>query len=179
MYRRTKISTIGKVGVFATDRRTKRSAGVWAGYAAGAWGVAFAAISFYWGIGGTLGLDTLGGSIESLAQAHDRTLLVAVWVTGFLKILGCLLALALAGTWAARLPRRPITVLGWVGATSLTLYGGILVVPETLVTMGAFRPTQPVDWKALLWHLYVWDKSFLVWGILFGVATWHYSRTRS
>ena len=48
-------------------------------------GVAFAAISFYWGIGGTLGLDTLGGSIESLAQAHDRTLLVAVWVTG----LGC------------------------------------------------------------------------------------------
>ncbi len=70
-------------------------------------------------------------------------------------------------------------VLGWVAATSLTLYGGILIVPEALVTMGVIRPTQPVDWKALLWHLYVWDMSFLVWGILFGVATWHYSRTRS
>jgi len=138
--------------------------------------LAFAAISFYWGIGGTLGLDTLGGSLESLARAHDRTLLIAVWVTGFLKILGSLLALALAGTWAARVLRRPVTVLGWFAAASLILYGGILVVPEALVTVGAIKP-PPVDWKPLHWHLYVWDMSFLVWGVVFGIATWHYSRT--
>lgn len=141
------------------------------------WGLAFAAISFYWGIGGTLGLDTLGDPLESLARAHDRTLLIAVWVTGFLKILGSLLALALAGRWAARLPRRPITILGWIAAASLILYGGILVATEALVTVGAIKPTSPVDWKALHWHLYVWDMSFLVWGVLFAVATWHYSGT--
>jgi hypothetical protein len=141
------------------------------------WGLAFAAISFYWGLGGTLGLDTLGGSIESLAQAHDRTILIAVWVTGFLKILVSLLALALAGTWAARLPRRPVTILGWVVAASLILYGGTLVVTEALVTIGVIEPIQPVDWKPLLWHLYVWDMSFLVWGILFGVATWRRPRS--
>ena len=157
-------------------RRTKRSVGVWAGYAACGWGLASAGVSFYWGIGGTLGLDTLGGSLERLALAHDRTLLIAVWVTGFLKILASLLALALAGRWAVRLARRPITVLGWVAAVSLALYGGVLVVPEALVTIGAIKPTQPVEWKPLLWHLYVWDLSFFVWGILFGVATWHYSR---
>ncbi len=161
----------------ATTRHTRRSVGVWAGYAACAWGLAFAAISFYWGIGGTLGLDTLGGSLESLARAHDRTLLIAVWVTGFLKILGSLLALALAGTWAARVLRRPVTVLGWFAAASLILYGGILVVPEALVTVGAIKPPPPVDWKPLHWHLYVWDMSFLVWGVVFGIATWHYSRT--
>ena len=161
----------------ATARHRRRSVGVWAGYTACAWGLAFAAISFYWGIGDTLGLDTLGGSLESLARAHDRTLLIAVWVTGFLKILGSLLALALAGTWAARLPRRPVTVLGWFAAASLILYGGILVAPEALVTVGAIKPTSPVDWKALHWHLYVWDMSFLVWGVLFAVAIWHYSRT--
>lgn len=162
----------------ASARRHTTIVGVWAGYSACAWGLAFAAISFYWGLGGTIGLDTLGGSLESLAKAHDRTLLIAVWVTGFLKVLGSLLALALVGTWAARLPRRPVTGLGWVAAASLTLYGGILVVAEALVTIGVIKPTQPVDWKPLLWHLYVWDMSFLVWGILFGVATWHYSRTR-
>ena len=162
-----------------TTRPTQRSVGVWAGCAACAWGLAFAVISFYWGLGGTLGLDTVGGSIESLARAHSRTILIAVWVTGFLKILGSLLALALTRTWTARLPSRPITVLGWVAAASLTLYGGILVVAEALVAIGAIKPAQPVDWKPLLWHLYVWDLSFLVWGILFGVATWHYGRTRT
>jgi hypothetical protein len=141
--------------------------------------LAFAAISFYWGIGGTHGLDTLGGSLESLARAHDRTILIAVSVTGFLKVLVSLLALALAGAWAARLPRQPITVLGWVVAASLTLYGGTLVVPEALVAIGAIKPAEPVDWKPLLWHLYVWDMSFLVWGVLFGIATWHFSRTTS
>jgi len=156
--------------------RAQRSLGFWAGYIACAWGLAFAAISFYWGLGGTLGLDTLGGSLESLARAHDRSILIAVWVTGFLKLLAALLALALAGAWAARLPRRPVTILGWVAAASLTLYGGTLIVPEALVTIGAIKPTQHVDWKPLLWHLYVWDMSFLVWGILFGVATWRFSR---
>ena len=157
-------------------RTTQRSVGVWAGYTACAWGLAFAGISLYWGSGGTLGLDTLGGSIETLARAHNRTLLIAVWVTGFLKVLGSLLALALTGMWSARWPRRPVTILGWVAAASLALYGGTLVVAEALVTIGAIRPTQPVDWKPLLWHLYVWDLSFLVWGILFGVATWHHGR---
>ena len=98
-------------------------------------------------------------------------------MTGFLKILGSLLALALAGTWAARVLRRPVTVLCWFAAASLILYGGILVVPEALVTVGAIKPLPPVDWKPLHWHLYVWDMSFLVWGVLFGIATWHYSRT--
>jgi hypothetical protein len=156
-----------------------RSVGVWAAYVACLWGLAFATISFYWGIGGTHGLNTLGGSLESLARAHDRTILIAVWVTGFLKVLVAQLALALAGAWAARLPRRPVIVLGWVAAVSLTLYGGTLVVPEALVAIGAIKPTQPVEWKPLLWHLYVWDMSFLVWGLLFGVATWHFSRTAS
>ncbi len=152
--------------------------GFWAGYAACAWGLAFAAISFYWGLGGTIGLDTIGGSLETLARVHDPILLVAVWGTGFLKLLGSLLALALVGKWAARLSRRLVTVLGGVAAASLTLYGGVLVAAAMLVTMGAIKPTQPVDWKPLLWHLYVWDMSFLVWGVLFGVATWYFVKTR-
>src|SRR5260370_32911575 len=103
---------------------SQQSLGVWAGYIACGWGLTFAAISFYWGLGGTLGLDTLGGSLESLARAHDRTLLIAVWVTGFLKVSVALLALVLAGRWAARLPHRPVASIGWVEDAILTPYGG-------------------------------------------------------
>src|SRR5712692_7750459 len=110
--------------------RAQRSLGAWAGYIACGWGLAFAAISFYWGLGGALGLDTLGGSLESLARAHDRTLFIAVWVTGFLKVL--------------------VALLGWVAAALLTLYGGTLIVPEALVAIGAIKPAQPVDWKPLV-----------------------------
>ena len=27
-----------------------------------------------------------------------------------------------------------------------------------------------MDWTALWWHLFVWDPSFFVWGVLLGVA---------
>ncbi len=139
-------------------------------------GLVFAAISFYWGSGGTLGLDTIGGSIESLGRAHDPLMLAAAWVTGLVKLLGSVLALALVRPWGTRLPRWAITVLGWGAAAALTLYGGVLVVTEALVASGLLKPAEPVSWKPLLWHLYVWDMYFLIWGILFALAAWHFTR---
>jgi hypothetical protein len=35
---------------------------------------------------------------------------------------------------------------------------------------------EPVDRTALWWHLLVWDAWFLVWGVLLGVAAWHFTR---
>jgi hypothetical protein len=34
----------------------------------------------------------------------------------------------------------------------------------------------PVDRTALRWHVLVWDLWFVVWGLLLGVAAWHYGR---
>lgn len=151
--------------------REDRSALVWAGYAACAWGLVFAGISFYWALGGTLGLDTLGGTLEQMGRSRDPAIITAVWVTGFLKVAGALLALALVQPWGRRLPRPLLLMLGWGAAAVLTLYGGVLVASEALVATGLVRPAH-VDWKPLLWHLYLWDMSFLVWGILFGLAAW-------
>jgi hypothetical protein len=153
-----------------------RSRLVWAGYLAGGWGLAFAAISFYWGSGGTLGADTVWGSLR-MNPAQKAVLILAVWVTGFLKVLGALLALALVTRWGSRLPSRPIAVLGWAAAGLLTLYGGVNIAAEALTASGVVKRSQPVDWKPLLWHLYVWDMSFLIWGILFGLAAWHFTRS--
>jgi hypothetical protein len=136
----------------------------------------FAGISFYWGLGGELGVDTLGGTLEQLAKARDPAIIAAVWVTGFLKVGGALLALALVQPWGQRLPRPLLLLLGWGAAAVLTLYGGLLVGSEALVATGLVRPAH-VDWKPLLWHLYVWDMSFLLWGVLFAAAALWHTRT--
>lgn len=162
-----------------TNAATARGANrlyTWAAYAACAWGLIFAGISFYWGLGGRAGISTVGGAIERRALAGDPVIFAAVWITGVLKVFGAALALALVQPWGRRLPRRPVTVLAWIAAVGLTLYGGLLEVTNTLVATHVVKPSQPVEWKALLWHLWVWDMSFFVWGILFAVALRGYRR---
>jgi hypothetical protein len=160
--------------VIADARRVPRTA--WAGYAACAWGLIFAATSFYWGSGGRRGLDTLGGSIEKRAQAGDTLIYLAAWATGVLKVVGAALALALVRPWGARLPRRAVAVLGWIAAVVTSVYGAVLVTAGALVATGVVTPSTPVAWKPLLWHLWVWDLSFLIWGVLFFVALWGFLR---
>lgn len=158
---------------------TAGASGRWAvsaGYAAFTWGLVFALISFYWGAGGTVGLDTIGGTIERLALAHNTAIFVAVWVTGLLKLAGAILALALVRPWGGRLPRRPVSVLAWTAAVLLSLYGAVLVVGDALAVARGPRQQAPAAWSPLLWHLWLWDMSFLVWGLLFAAAAWSFSR---
>ena len=162
----------------ATDNAAAPAAppAAWAAYAACVWGLIFAAISFYWGSGGRHGLDTIGGSIERMALAGDTSIFIAVWATGLLKVAGAVLALALVRPWGRRLPRRPVTLLGWFAAILLTLYGGLLVLGDALAASGVLKSSKPIDWKPLLWHLWVWDMSFFIWGLLFAVALWRFRR---
>nr|MDT0666712.1 hypothetical protein [Micromonospora sp. DSM 115978] len=55
-------------------------------------------------------------------------------------------------------------------------YGAVLVVAAALVESGLIATDADTDWKALRWHLYVWDPWFLVWGLLLGAATWGFAR---
>jgi len=131
----------------AASPRPPRTA--WAAYAACALALLSAIPSFYWAAGGTSGLDTVGGAIE---------------------------ALALVRPWGRRVPRRLLAGVAWAAGVVLTLYGGLLVAVGALVLAGAIRPAGPVDRTALRWHVLVWDLWFLVWGLLLGVAVWHYGR---
>lgn len=142
----------------------------WAAYAACAWGLLFAGISFYWGLGNRSLLDTIGGAIQRRALAGDTAVYAAVWATGFLKLVGAALALALVRPWGRRLPRRPLVFVAATAAVLLTLYGGLLEVGNALVATHVLKTSQPIEWKPLWWHLWVWDMSFLVWGILFALA---------
>lgn len=57
---------------------------------------AYAAVSLYWALGATEGLDTVGGVAERMARSGGTVALLAISVTVLLKALGALLALALA-----------------------------------------------------------------------------------
>ena len=130
----------------AASPRPPRTA--WAAYAACALALLSAIPSFYWAAGGTSGLDTVGGAIE---------------------------ALTLVRPWGRRVPRR-LAGVAWAAGVVLTLHGGLLVAVGALVLAGAIRPAGPVDRTALRWHVLLWDLWFLVWGLLLGVAVWHYGR---
>jgi hypothetical protein len=88
----------------------------WAAYAACALAWLYAVPSFYWALGGTAGLDTVGGAIEELARTRDPAGIALGLGAGVLKVAGGLLALAwsargaapsLAGCWVA-LPGPPV-----------------------------------------------------------------------
>lgn len=133
---------------------------------------AFAAVSFYWGLGGTAGVSTLGGQIEELALARDPSIIALVWVTGVGKVVGGLLALALVRPWGHALPRQWLLHGAWAGAVLLTVYGLVQVVSVALVALGVLTPTQPVEPSVLWWRLLLWEPWFLVWGVLLGLTPW-------
>ena len=168
----------GAAPVISGDRRTSASAHPgapawsWPAYAAAAVAFAFAAVSFYWGAGGLVGVSTLGGRIEELALARDPAIIAMVWVTGVLKVLGGLLALALVQPWGRRLPRQWLLRAAWGGAGLLTVYGLLQTTFVALIAFGVITPTQPVESTVLRWRLLLWEPWFLLWGVLLALAAW-------
>ena len=156
----------------AASPRPPRTA--WAADAACVLALLSALPSFYWAAGGTSGLDTVGGAIEELARARDPAGVALGVGAGVLKVAGAVLALALVRPWGRRVPRRLLSGVAWAASVVLTLYGGLLVAVGALVLAGVIGPAGPVDRTALRWHVLVWDLWFLVWGLLLGVAAWHY-----
>ncbi len=148
----------------------------WTGWAAAVTAFAFAAVSLAWALGSTVGLGTLGGSVERMAREGDARLYAANAVAVVLKGLGGVLALAMVRPWGERLPRRPLLALGWAGAGVLVLYGTLQVAAVALVAAGVVVPAEPTPDRVLRWRLLLWEPWFLVWGLLLAAATLHRQR---
>ncbi|HEV8166716.1 MAG TPA: DUF3995 domain-containing protein [Actinomycetota bacterium] len=159
----------------ADQPRARPHAVAWA-YAASALALLYAVPSFYWALGGTAGLDTVGGAVEELARTGGLAGVALGMGAGVLKVAGGLLALALVRPWGRAIPRRLLAGAAWAASVVLTAYGGLLVVAGALVLTGLIRPAGPVDRTALRWHVLLWDLWFLVWGLVLGVAAWQYGR---
>jgi Protein of unknown function (DUF3995) len=147
----------------------------WAAYAACAWALIFALMSFYWALGGEIGLDTLGLGIQALA--HDPGFIALVWLTGIAKVVGGLFALTLVRPWLLWLPPIWKLALAWLSGSALALYGGVNLVVEWLLVSGAIHIDGVVVTEGIRWHAWLWDPWWLLGGILFLLAAWQYQRS--
>jgi Protein of unknown function (DUF3995) len=139
-------------------------------------GLASAAMSAYWALGGTGLLDTVGGEIERWGRERWLGVVVTLWVIVVLKLVGAAAPLAFAGVGADHLPiwtrGRQARLLGWMSSVGLTLYGALLTVAGFLVEAGALEASDDADERALAWHAYLWDPWFALWGAAFAVVMW-------
>jgi Protein of unknown function (DUF3995) len=146
-------------------------------------GLASAAVSAYWALGGTALLDTVGGEIERWGRDRSGGVVVTLWVIVVLKLLGAGAPLVFVGVGAGQLPAwtraRRTRLLGWIAAVALTVYGGVLSVAGLLVEAGVVDAADDADERALAWHAFFWDPWFALWGAAFAVAMWRSRRPRN
>jgi Protein of unknown function (DUF3995) len=131
-----------------------------------------AAISAYWAVGGTELLDTVGGSIARWGRDGGAGVKLALAAIVVLKLVAAWLPVRAVGVPCPRAVRR----LAWLEAAILTVYGGVLTCTGLAVQAGLVRAGADADWKALDWHVYLWDPWFLIVGLLAWMAL---RRTRS
>jgi hypothetical protein len=141
-----------------------------AAYGAAAWAILFAAMSAFWALGGTLGLETLGNEIEREARERDPDTIALVWVTALLKLAAAALALALVRPWGRVLPRRLLVIATWITGLGLLAYGLANFVQHGLMKVGAVDTPEALGSYAAGWHLGFWDPFWLLGGVLFTAA---------
>src|SRR3984885_5251361 len=138
-------------------------------------GLAYAAISFYWAVGGRWLLNTVGISLSQSGQAGHLAVLLAGWGAAAVKAVAALLPLLAIGVWprsANRGLRRLARVLTWIEAAILVGYGLVLTASGLLVQAGVIKTAAHADRLAMKWHAYLWDPWFLIWGIFVFLALW-------
>jgi Protein of unknown function (DUF3995) len=146
--------------------------GTAAARAAFASGLLYAAVSAYWGLGGTGLLDTIGGTLEREGRSGATSVRLLVWTAVLLKVIAALLGLVavVRQRWMRDRWRRLTRRGAWVVAFILAGYGGLLTAGGLLVQLDLVRASPTADRTALRWHAFLWDPWFLAWGLLLTVA---------
>src|SRR5262252_8901245 len=109
---------------------------VWVAYGACGWAFLFAALSFYWALGGTVGADTISPEIVQPARAHVPWVVAVLWIAAIIKVFSGLIALALIRPWGRRIPRWVLLILVWGAGTLLFVHGGLYFVVGLLAWSG-------------------------------------------
>ncbi|HEX6478878.1 MAG TPA: DUF3995 domain-containing protein [Ktedonobacteraceae bacterium] len=147
---------------------------VWVAYGACGWAFLFAALSFYWALGGTAGADTVSPEIVQLARAHVPWVIAVLWITAIIKVVSGFVALALIQPWGRMVPRWALLILAWGAGTLLFVHGGLFFGVGVLALSGAIRVSTPET--LLHWYTFLWGPWWLIGGILFLIAAWSYLR---
>jgi hypothetical protein len=143
-------------------------------YTAAGWAFLFAALSFYWALGGTAGAETVSPEIVQLARAHVPWVIAALWISAIIKVVSGFVALALIQPWGSRVPRWILLILAWGAGTLLFVHGGLFFAVGVLALSGTIRYSTPAT--VLPWYTFLWGPWWLLGGLLFLLAAWSYVR---
>lgn len=138
----------------------------WA-YAGAVWALLFALPSFYWALGGDIGIGTIAAHPDDIDLINEP---VVVFLTGVAKLLAGLLVLAIARAWGGPNLVRWLRILALVGGGFMLLYGGALLVQHFLMVVGAVDTPESLGERASRWHLALWDPVWIIGGVLFLAA---------
>jgi len=107
-----------------------------------AMGLAYAAISVYWAVGGRWLLNTVGISLSQPGQAGHLAALLAAWGAAAVKAVAAVLPLLAIGVWprtANGALRRLARVLTWIEAAILVGYGLVPTASGLLLQAGVIK----------------------------------------
>ena len=92
--------------------------------------------------------------------------MLAVWAAVVIKMVAAVLPLLALRRVTSSGWNRAVSLLAWIEAGILTVYGLVLTVVDMLVQAGTIHQSAGADHRALAWHAYLWDPWFLIWGLL-------------
>ncbi|RDU37918.1 hypothetical protein DRW41_08905 [Neobacillus piezotolerans] len=126
------------------------------------WSVIFSAMSFYWAMGGRLGVKSLGGAIYEMSLNPSSSFLVLVWLTGFMKLLGAgLLVLVLVRRNNSKLLFYTVKIAG----AFLFLYGALNFITISLHALNILE--YNLDDYATFWRLAFWEPYWMAGGVFY------------
>ena len=146
-----------------------------AAWVAVAWGALFAVPSFIWATGHTAGAtSTVAPTLVAKVRDGETWFLVALWLSGFLKLFASAVGGMLARPRGLRAGRFAV-FCGAGAAVLLAGHGLLFVVGGALVESGAVHG-KPDAVALLRWYLYLWGPYFFAGGVAFAMATLWYLR---
>lgn len=129
------------------------------------WTILFAGMSFYWAMGGMIGVRSLGSAIYEQSLNPDPSFITIVWVTGFIKLLGAVLLLLLLVNWRNSWIRTILYFITKISGILLFLYGLLNFITITLSAVEILD--FELDRYATFWRLLFWEPYWMIGGILY------------
>nr|WP_276309892.1 DUF3995 domain-containing protein [Pueribacillus theae] len=122
-------------------------------------------MSFYWAMGGLLGVRSLGGSIYEMSLNPSSSFVLIVWLTGFIKLLGLILLLMLLVQWKKPIITKILFSVAKIAGVLLFLYGFLNFVTITLSTFHILD--FDLDSYATFWRLIFWEPFWMIGGVFY------------
>mgnify|MGYP001171381186 CR=1 FL=1 len=129
------------------------------------WTGLFAAMSFYWAMGGSFGIKSLGGSIYEQSLNPEPSFIIIVWITGFVKLLGVVLLCMLLVSWQSNWIKKSLYFTTKIVSIFLFLYGLLNFITITLSALDILD--FDLDSNATFWRLVFWEPFWMLGGIFY------------